>query len=162
MDHLRHVSLPNVGNHRSGPMSLQYSRNAPNRPGNDTIAPHQHSSQSIRIKVGIPLLILPLLCAAYAEVNGESKRLLKVPSIIQISFIHCWILIIFHLPMTVHMSSRGAFVSTSRYVAIAAFDDRLRNEHQLRRHGNGRPRPPLRPGIQSHSQANRQRCTQFI
>ena len=30
------------------------------------------------LKVCIPLMILPLLCAAYAEVNAEGKRLLKV------------------------------------------------------------------------------------
>ncbi len=29
-------------------------------------------------QVCIPMMILPLLCAAYAEVNGEGKRLLKV------------------------------------------------------------------------------------
>lgn len=27
------------------------------------------------------MMILPLLCAAYAEVNGEGKRLLKVKSL---------------------------------------------------------------------------------
>ena len=33
---------------------------------------------SMPLQVAIPLLILPLLCAAYAEVNVEGKRLLKV------------------------------------------------------------------------------------
>ena len=33
---------------------------------------------TFRMQIGIPLLILPLLSAAYAEVNVEGKRLLKV------------------------------------------------------------------------------------
>ena len=39
---------------------------------------HHFCNMLLSSQVCIPMMILPLLCAAYAEVNGEGKRLLKV------------------------------------------------------------------------------------
>jgi len=83
LDDLRHVPLSGLGHHRSGPLALQHSANAPNCPGPDpqSIKTELKSffERLLPKQVGIPVLILPLLCAAYAEVDVEGKRLLKVP-----------------------------------------------------------------------------------
>jgi hypothetical protein len=101
--------------------------------------------------VAIPVLILPLLSAAYAEVNVEGKRLLKVATAYALSSSLNLIKIRFSMA-SVHLPDGGTLSGPVLHVPIASANDHFRSIHHVHNARNSFRRIAAGSGISRRPQ----------
>jgi hypothetical protein len=72
------------------------------------------------------MMILPLLCAAYAEVNGEGKRLLKVTHFVYLSNLRSISSSLSCNYISVYLSDGAEITCSLRHVAVSTANDYFR------------------------------------